>query len=59
MNLQNIYVEAQQLGGDARAEWLRRAVLAMAPRPRPASWRDAAPLLMPAVRTAWRSAGRR
>jgi hypothetical protein len=57
MNLQNIYVEAQQLGGDARAERLRRAVLAMVPRPRPASWRDAAPLLMPAVRTAtWANA---
>src|SRR5262249_1656335 len=57
MNLQNIYVEAQQLDGDARAERLRRAVLAMVPRPRPATWRAAAPLLMPAVRTAtWANA---
>lgn len=39
MNLQNIYVEAQQVDGDARAGRLRRAVLAMAPPPRPAHWR--------------------
>jgi hypothetical protein len=52
MNLHNIYAEAQQLDGDARAERLRRAVLAVVPPPRPADWRDAAPLLMPAVRTA-------
>src|SRR5262245_49636579 len=57
MNLQNIYVEARQLHGEARAGRLRRAVLAMVPQPRPASWRDAAPLLMPAVRTAtWANA---
>ena len=57
MNLQNIYVEAQQLDGGARAERLHRAVLAMVPQPRPASWRDAAPLLMPAVRAAtWANA---
>ena len=37
--------------------FLRRAVLAMAPQPRPANWRDAAPLLMPAVCTAsWANA---
>jgi hypothetical protein len=52
MNLNNIYAEAQQVTGDARAERLRRAVLAAVPMPRPANWRDAAPLLMPAVRTA-------
>lgn len=52
MNLRNFYVETRQLTGEARAERLRRAVLAMVPQPRPASWRDAAPLLMPAVRTA-------
>ncbi len=57
MNLQNIYVEVQRLDGDARAGRLRRAVLAMVPQPRPATWRDAAPLLMPAVRTAsWANA---
>src|SRR6266849_10466234 len=57
MNLQNLYVEAQQLDGGARAERLDRAVLAMVPQPRPASWRDAAPLLMPAVRAAtWANA---
>jgi hypothetical protein len=57
MNLQNIYLEAQQLDGDARAQRLRRAMLAMVPQPRPASWRDAAPLLMPAVRAAsWANA---
>ena len=52
MNLRNIYLEAQQVEGDARARRLRRAVLAAVPPARPASWRDAAPLLMPAVRTA-------
>lgn len=57
MNLQNIYAEVQQLDGDARAERLRRAVLAMAPQSRPAKWHDAAPLLLPAVRTAsWANA---
>jgi hypothetical protein len=57
MNLPNIYVEAQQLDGDARAERLRRAVLAIVHQPRAATWRDAAPLLMPAVRTAsWANA---
>jgi hypothetical protein len=52
MNLHNISADAQQVEGDARAERLRRAVLAAVPRPRPASWRDAGPLLMPAVRAA-------
>jgi hypothetical protein len=57
MNLQNFYAEAQQLDGDARAERLRRAVLALVPQPRPDNWRDAAPLLMPAVRsTSWANA---
>jgi hypothetical protein len=57
MNLKNIYAEARQLDGDARAERLRRAVLAMVPQPRPADWRDAAPRLLPAVRTAsWANA---
>jgi hypothetical protein len=57
MNLQNIYAEAQQLDGDVRAERLRRAVLAMMSPPRPATWRDAAPRLMPAIRTpSWANA---
>ena len=57
MNLQNIYAEARQLDADARAERLRRAVLAMAPQPRPTTWDDAAPLLLPAVRTSsWANA---
>jgi uncharacterized protein YtpQ (UPF0354 family) len=57
MNLHNIYAEARQLEGDARTERLRRAVLAMAPQPRPADWREAAPRLLPAVRTAsWANA---
>lgn len=51
MNLRNFYAETRQLASDARAERLRRAVLAMVPQPRPATSRDAAPLLMPAVRT--------
>jgi uncharacterized protein YtpQ (UPF0354 family) len=57
INLQNIYAEAQQLGGEARAERLRRAVLGMVPQPRPTTWADAAPLLLPAVRTtSWANA---
>lgn len=57
VNLDNIYAEAQGLGADARAERLRRAVLAMVPAPHPAQWRDAAPLLMPAVRaSSWANA---
>jgi len=56
MNLGNIFVEARQLTGEARATRLRTAVLAMSPPPRPASWNEAAPKLMPAVRTvAWLS----
>jgi hypothetical protein len=58
MNLHNIYAEAQEVEGDARAERLRRAVLAMVPPPRPATWPDAVPRLMPAVRSAsWANAG--
>lgn len=52
MNLHNIYAEARRLDGEARAERLRKAVLAMMPPDRPASWDDAAPQLLPAVRTA-------
>jgi hypothetical protein len=51
MNLGNIYLEAQQLAGEARAARLRTAVLAMAPPPRPETWDEAAPKLMPAVRS--------
>ncbi|MBO0803465.1 MAG: hypothetical protein J2P25_10390 [Nocardiopsaceae bacterium] len=57
MNLQNIYAEARQLDGDERAEYLRRAVLGMAPHDRPAEWNVAAPLLLPAVRSvSWSNA---
>ena len=52
MNLHNIYAEAGQLDGDARAERLRKAVLAMMPPERPDTWGEAAPQLLPAVRTA-------
>lgn len=52
MNLHNIYAEARQLDGDARAERLRKAVLAMLPPDRPETWDEAAPQLLPAVRTA-------
>lgn len=51
MNLGNIYLEAQQLTGEERAERLRTAVLAMAPPPRPETWAEASPKLMPAVRS--------
>jgi len=58
MYLGNIYREAQRLEGDARASRLRTAVLAMAPSPQPQSWVEAAPRLMPAVRSAgWAAAG--
>jgi uncharacterized protein YtpQ (UPF0354 family) len=57
INLQNIYAEAQGLDGEARAERLRRAVLGMVPQPRPATWSEAAPRLLPAVRTtSWANA---
>jgi hypothetical protein len=55
MNLQNVYLETRELDGDARAERLRRALLGMASGPRPACWRDAAPLLLPAVLAASRA----
>lgn len=51
MNLGNIYLEAQKLTGEERAARLRTAVLAMAPPPRPETWAEAAPKLMPAVRS--------
>jgi hypothetical protein len=57
MNLDNIYAEARQVDGHARTERLRRAALAMVPEPGPADWRDAAPLLLPAVRAvSWANA---
>lgn len=52
MNLRNIYAEAQELDGDARAQRLRTAVLGMLPGPRPADWSTARPRLLPAVRRA-------
>jgi hypothetical protein len=57
MSLRSVYAEAQEVDGDARGERLRLAVLAMVPQPHPASWREAAPLLIPAVRAAsWANA---
>jgi hypothetical protein len=57
MNLHNVFADTRQLDSDARAERVRRHVLAMTAPPRPANWRDAAPLLMPAVRSAsWANA---
>jgi uncharacterized protein YtpQ (UPF0354 family) len=57
MNLHNIYIETKGLDTAARAQRLRKAVLAMVPQPRPVTWLDAAPRLMPAVRTAsWANA---
>lgn len=50
MNLDNIYAETQALDGPERDMRLRTAVLAALPVPHPASWREAAPLLLPAVR---------
>src|SRR5580692_1772310 len=50
MNLHTIYAEARALDPVARARRLRTAVLAMADKPRPATWDDAAQLLLPAVR---------
>ena len=58
MSLGNIYQEAQALDTEARASRLRRAVLAMAPEPRPQTWEQAAPRLLPAVRsTSWAASG--
>ncbi|HET7486368.1 MAG TPA: hypothetical protein VFJ85_00465 [Acidimicrobiales bacterium] len=45
-----IYAEAMSLEGHEREERVRRAVLAMAPAPRPATWADAEGRLLPAVR---------
>ncbi|MBO0838152.1 MAG: hypothetical protein J2P28_21915 [Actinobacteria bacterium] len=57
MNLHNIYADTRELEGDARAERLRRAVLGMVHPPSPADWREAAQLLMPAVRaSSWTNA---
>ncbi|HYK70872.1 MAG TPA: hypothetical protein VEV45_23230 [Streptosporangiaceae bacterium] len=52
MNLHNVYIEARSVGGDERAQRLRTAILAMVPSTRPATWTDAAPRLLPAVRAA-------
>src|SRR5690242_17604261 len=52
MYLANVYAEAQQLTGEARADRLRIAVLAMKPQPRPATWDEAKSKLLPAIRTA-------
>jgi len=57
MNLHNVFAEASQLDTDGRAERLRRAVLGMMPSPRPATWKEAAGRLLPAVRAAsWANA---
>jgi hypothetical protein len=52
MNLQNVHAETRLLEGDARAQHLRTAVLALVPSLRPATWDEAAPRLLPAVRAA-------
>lgn len=60
MYLHNIYREAAGLEGEDRSSRLRTAVLAMAAPPRPTSWDEAAPLLLPAVRSvSWAAAGGR
>ena len=57
MNLGNIFAETQKLHGAERQARLRNAVLAMVPPPRPETWDEAAPKLMPAVRAvSWLSA---
>src|SRR5260370_952229 len=58
MNLHNVFAETLNISGDERAARLRTAVLGMVPPPRPATWLDAAPKLLPAVRAAsWVGAG--
>jgi len=58
MNLHNVFAETRNISGDERAARLRTAVLGMVPPPRPATWLDAAPKLLPAVRAAsWVGAG--
>lgn len=58
MNLHNVFAETHNISGDERAARLRTAVLGMVPPPRPTTWLDAAPKLLPAVRAAsWVAAG--
>jgi hypothetical protein len=52
MNLHNIYAETGAMRGDERAVRLRTAVLAMTEDRKPATWEEAAPRLLPAVRAA-------
>jgi len=49
MNLHNVFAETRNISGDERAARLRTAVLGMVPPPRPTTWLDAAPKLLPAV----------
>ncbi len=58
MNLGNLFTECRKLTGTDREARLRTAVLAMVPQPRPETWAEAAPRLMPAVRSvSWLAAG--
>ncbi len=50
MNLSSLYAETKKLTGEERVERLRTAALAAAPPPRPATWIEAAPSLLPSVR---------
>jgi hypothetical protein len=52
MFLQNLYRDAADLEGEDRRSRLRTAVLAMAGPPRPTTWDEAAPQVLPAVRSA-------
>jgi len=52
MNLHNVYAETRYVDGDERTRRLQAAVMAMVPSPRPATWAEAAPRLLPAVRAA-------
>lgn len=50
LHLTNIFAESRPMTDEARRGLIERAVLAMAVPPSPATWQEAAPLLMPAVR---------
>ena len=52
MYLQNFFADAQRMDAARRRELIRRGLLAMVPSNRPATWAEAEPRLLPAVRAA-------
>ena len=57
LNLHNLYAEVQGVDAEEREGRIQTMVMAMAQGPRPTTWADAAPRLLPAVRAAsWSAA---